>query len=77
RKHTIRRNFPVLGNVRYIFETIRPEIRQYFIESDSESVPFSRQARSIVYQRSKNVSDTLPFGTVRTLRTDRYTYMQV
>eukprot|EP01134_Creolimax_fragrantissima_P007849 CFRG7849T1 len=75
RKHTIRRNFPVLGNIRYIFETIRPEIRQYFIESDSEAVPFSRQQRSIVYQRAKNSSGTLPFGTRRQVYKEGYEWI--
>jgi glutamate synthase domain-containing protein 2 len=62
-KHTIRRNFPLIGNFRYLFEAIRPEINQYFIESNSDGVPFSREERSIVYQRSKRQLDTLPFGT--------------
>ena len=52
-KHTIRANFPFLGRFRYWFEMIRPEIYQYFIESNSEGVPFNREARSVVYQRSK------------------------
>ena len=42
-RHAIRRNFPVLGNMRYIFEVVRPEIRQYFIESDADGVPFNRE----------------------------------
>lgn len=63
--HTILRNFPVLGNARYLFEVIRPEIRQYFIESDQAGRPFDREHRSIVYQRAKDVQDTLPFGTRR------------
>lgn len=62
-KHTIRRNFPLLGNMRYVFELIRPEINQYFIESNTDGRPFSREERSIVYQRAKNTLDTLPFGT--------------
>lgn len=62
-KHTIRRNFPLLGNFRYFFELIRPEINQYFVESNFDGVPFSREARSVVYQRAKRVLDTLPFGT--------------
>ncbi len=62
-RQTIRRNFPILGRVRYLFEMIRPEINQYFVESNSDGVPFSREQRSIVYQRAKNVLDTLPFGT--------------
>ena len=63
RQQTILRNFPVLGRLRYFAESIRPELRQYFVESDHEPNPFSREQRSIVYQRSKNVLDTLPFGT--------------
>ncbi len=62
-KHTIRRNFPIVGNFRYIFEFIRPEINQYFIESNTDGKPFSREERSVVYQRAKNSLDTLPFGT--------------
>jgi glutamate synthase domain-containing protein 2 len=63
--HAILRNYPVLGHVRYIFETIRPEIRQYFIENDQEGKPFNRLHRTQIYQRSKNVDDTIPFGTRR------------
>lgn len=62
-RHTIRRNFPVLGNIRYLFESIRPEIRQYFIESDEVAIPFNRYDRNTAYQRAKAMSDTLPFGT--------------
>ncbi|WP_299218632.1 FMN-binding glutamate synthase family protein [uncultured Aquimarina sp.] len=63
KKHAIRRNFPLIGNFRYLLEGIGPEINQYFIESNSSGVPFSRQQRSLVYQRAKNTLDTLPFGT--------------
>ena len=59
----IRRNFPIVGRFRYVFEAIRPEINQYFVESNSDGVPFSREQRSVVYQRAKKVTDTLPFGT--------------
>ena len=62
-KHAIRRNFPIIGHFRYFFETIRPEIYQYFVESDTDGVPFDREQRSLVYQRAKNVRDTVPFGT--------------
>ncbi len=62
-KHAIRRNFPLIGNFRYLLEGIGPEINQYFIESNSSGVPFSRETRSLVYQRAKNQLDTLPFGT--------------
>ncbi len=63
RRQTIRRNFPVLGWGRYLLEAVRPEIHQYFVESNSEGAPFSREERSIVYQRAKQALDTLPFGT--------------
>lgn len=62
-KHTIPRNFPLLGRMRYLMEFIRPEIYQYFIESDTEGVPFDRDQRSLVYQRAKSERDTIPFGT--------------
>jgi len=62
---TIRRNFPVLGNMRYLLEMIRPEIRQYFVEGDNEAVPYSRAQRTIVYERAKGLECTMPFGTRR------------
>ena len=63
REHTIRRNFPVVGKLRYFLESIRPEIMQYFVETDTEGRPINRIFRSLVYQRSKKVNDTTPFGT--------------
>jgi glutamate synthase domain-containing protein 2 len=63
KKHTIRRNFPIVGHGRYLLEMIRPEINQYFVESNSDGRPFSREERSVVYQRAKGQLDTLPFGT--------------
>jgi len=65
RKHAIRRNFPVIGHGRYLLETIRPEINQYFIESNTDGTPFNREVRSVAYQRAKDVRDTVPFGTQR------------
>ncbi|WP_330443286.1 FMN-binding glutamate synthase family protein [Flavobacterium sp. C4GT6] len=62
-KKTIRRNFPLLGRLRYVLESIGPEMRQYFIETDLEGKPFNRLQRSLVYQRSKKELDTMPFGT--------------
>jgi len=61
--HTILRNYPVLGRMRYFFESVRPELRQYFVESDQEENPYSRERRSIIYQRAKDVLATMPFGT--------------
>ncbi|MCA0213382.1 MAG: FMN-binding glutamate synthase family protein [Proteobacteria bacterium] len=62
-RHAILRNYPVIGHLRFALEYIRPEMRQYFIESDREAVPFSRAQRSLVYQRSKGEPDNRPFGT--------------
>ncbi|MEZ5978733.1 MAG: FMN-binding glutamate synthase family protein [Planctomycetota bacterium] len=63
KRKAVLRNFPVIGHFRYLFELIRPEINQYFIESDTDGAPINRERRSIVYQRAKRVLDTLPFGT--------------
>ena len=63
KRQAVRRNFPLLGNFRYLFERIRPEINQYFVESNTDGAPFNRDTRSLVYQRSKLEPDTLPFGT--------------
>jgi glutamate synthase domain-containing protein 2 len=65
RKSTLRRNYPVLAHFRFGLEAIGPEMRQYFIESDTAETPFSRQERALVYQRSKSVNDTRPFGTLQ------------
>jgi glutamate synthase domain-containing protein 2 len=61
--HAILRNYPILGHMRFLLEFIRPEIRQYFMESESEAAPFSRAQRSLVYARAKGQSDKRPFGT--------------
>ncbi|SNX29351.1 Glutamate synthase domain-containing protein 2 [Polynucleobacter meluiroseus] len=62
-KRSILRNYPVIGHMRFLLEFIRPEIRQYFIEGENEKTPFSRSQRTLVYSRSKGVSDKRPFGT--------------
>lgn len=62
-KQSVRRNFPLIGHGRYFMELIRPEINQYFIESNWDGMPFSREERSVVYQRAKQQTDTLAFGT--------------
>ena len=62
-RHALNRNYPILAHFRYFFESIRPEIRQYFLEDDTEATPFSRNQRSIVYQRAKRETDKRPFGT--------------
>lgn len=63
KRHAVLRNYPVLGHLRFLFEFIRPEIRQYFIEGDTDEKPFSRAQRSIVYQRAKGELDKRPMGT--------------
>ncbi|WP_349741621.1 FMN-binding glutamate synthase family protein [Roseateles cavernae] len=62
-KRLLLRNYPVIGHLRFMLEFIRPEIRQYFLEADNEAAPFSRQQRSLVYQRAKGEPDKRPFGT--------------
>lgn len=62
-KRSIRRNFPLVGRMRYLLEALGPGVRQYFIENDTEGKPFSRLQRSLVYQRSKKETDSMPFGT--------------
>ena len=64
RRHSILRNYPIIGNLRFLFEAIRPEMRQYFFEDDKDGRPFSRDKRSLVYQRAKQALDKRPFGTV-------------
>ncbi len=63
--HTIRRNFPLIGRLRYIFEEVRPEIQQYFIELNTDAYPIEREIRSLIYQRAKGELETQPFGTQR------------
>lgn len=62
KRHAVLRNYPIIGRFRYLFESIRPELRQYFFESDLDGTPFNRRQRSIVYQRAKNEKQTVPFG---------------
>ena len=62
-KHSLWRNFPVIGRLRWVLEELRPPVRQYFIESDIDGVPINRQLRTVVYRRSKKLVSTIPFGT--------------
>lgn len=72
KKHAILRNFPIIGYFRYIFESISPEIQQYFIERSTDGKPFSRNQRSLVYQRAKNIDSNTPFGTQLDLNHTNY-----
>ncbi|MEE9327608.1 MAG: FMN-binding glutamate synthase family protein [Cocleimonas sp.] len=64
KKKTLLRLYPIVGHFRYLLEYVRPEIQQYFIESDTNGMPISREFRTLVYQRAKGIRDTRPFGTV-------------
>ena len=64
-QQAVRRNYPLTGRLRYALEYIRPEIRQYFLETDEEKIPFSRNQRALVYQRSKIQNDKRGFGSVK------------
>ena len=72
---TLRRIYPLIGSLRYLLESIGPEFRQYFIESDSDAVPFSREQRAVVYQRAKNTLDKRPFGTLHDVYAPDYEWM--
>lgn len=74
-KRALRRNYPILAHFRFFFESIRPEIRQYFLEDDMEAQPFSRNQRSIVYQRAKRETDKRPFGTQLNVYADGYEWI--
>ncbi|MBX2859809.1 MAG: FMN-binding glutamate synthase family protein, partial [Vampirovibrio sp.] len=74
-KHAIRRNFPILGEGRYLMEAVRPEINQYFVESDIEGRPFHRVQRSNVYQRAKKALNTHPFGTKHDVYQEGYEWI--
>jgi len=71
----VRRNYPIIGNLRFMLEKIRPEIRQYFLESDTEATPFSRSQRSLAYARAKNDTDKRPFGTQLDMNADGHEWI--
>jgi glutamate synthase domain-containing protein 2 len=73
--HSILRNYPILGHLRFMLEFIRPEIRQYFLESETEAAPFSRAQRSLVYSRAKGQTDKHPFGTTLDVRATGYEWI--
>jgi len=75
-KHSLKRNFPLLARLRWVFESERDKIRQYFNESDLDGTPFNRIQRSIVYQRSKNETETIPFGTQLNVYSNGYEFAE-
>jgi len=74
-RQAIRKNFPVLGRLRYVFEDMRPKIQQYFVESDTDGAPLNRNERSVIYQRAKKQIDTIPFGTQLNVYAEGYEWM--
>lgn len=71
-RHSLNRLYPVVAYLRYILESYRVEVQQYFIANDTEERPFNREQRTLVYQRAKNIRDTIAFGTQRNLVEDNY-----
>lgn len=75
RRHSVLRIYPVLGHIRYMFESVRKEIQQYFVESEIDGTPVSREFRSLVYQRAKGDRDTRHFGTNFDVYDDGYEWI--
>ena len=73
--HAVLRNYPIIGHLRFMLEYIRPEIRQYFLESETEAAPFSRAQRTLVYTRAKSQASNRPFGTQLDVRAIGYEWI--
>ena len=73
--HSILRNYPIVGRMRFMLEDAGPELHQYLVENDIEGRPFNRDTRSLMYERAKNVPDKKPFGTELDVYADGYTFM--
>src|SRR5450830_533537 len=73
--HAVLRNYPISAHLRFLLEEIRPEMRQYFFESEKDGMPFSRDTRAVVYQRAKMVLDKRPFGTQENVYSEGYEWM--
>lgn len=74
-KHSILRNYPIVGHMRFLLEDVGPELHQYLIENDTDGRPFDRDTRSLMYERAKNVPDKKPFGTELDVYADGYSFM--
>lgn len=75
KRHSVLRNYPILAHLRFIIEEIRPEIRQYLFESETDGSPFSRDRRALVYQRAKMQLDKRPFGTQLAVYSDGFEWL--
>jgi glutamate synthase domain-containing protein 2 len=76
RQHSIRRNYPVIGRLRWAMEAIRPEVQQYFVERDTDGVPYDRDTRSLVYERAKDTHEEQPFGTELDVYAEGYEWFE-
>jgi glutamate synthase domain-containing protein 2 len=74
-KHSILRNYPLAGRMRFLLEGMGPELHQYLVENDTDGRPFDRDTRSVIYQRAKNVADKKPFGTERNVYDAGYSWL--
>jgi glutamate synthase domain-containing protein 2 len=75
KSHAVLRNYPISAHIRFLLEEIRPEMRQYFFEGEKDGMPFSRDIRSLVYQRAKMDLDKRPFGTQEDVYREGYEWM--
>src|ERR1700674_2609331 len=75
KSHAVLRNYPIAAHIRFLLEEIRPEMRQYFFESEKDGMPFSRDTRALVYQRAKMVLDRRRFGTQEDVYREGYEWM--
>jgi len=75
KRQSLKRNFPLAGRLRYVFEDLRPKIQQYFVESDTDGAPINRNERSVIYQRAKKQIDTIPFGTQLNVYAEGYEWI--
>lgn len=76
KKHTIMRNFPVVGHMRYLLEMIGPEIHQYFVEGNTDGKPINRNHRTYIYERAKLDKETHPFGTELEVSDENFKWMK-
>ncbi len=76
KKHSITRNYPIVGHLRFILEDMGPELHQYLVENNTDGAPFNRDQRSIIYERAKGVTDTKPFGTEQNVYAEGYTFLK-
>ncbi|MDN5743485.1 MAG: FMN-binding glutamate synthase family protein [Nocardioidaceae bacterium] len=75
RRHAVLRNYPIAGHMRYLLESIRPEIQQYFIERNFDGRPYDRDTRTAIYERAKGIKEEQPYGTERDVEKSGYEYL--